>query len=77
MVLRTNKKETSSAMTTTNDQATHMIVTPTKINDPTLTASDHHHEIAPTSRCAAHAVLEITTDTEHHSMMTRKYTKNK
>jgi hypothetical protein len=61
-------------MTATNDQPTHILVTPTKIDDPALIAADHHHEIAPTPRCAA---LATTTETEHHSMMTRKNIKKK
>jgi hypothetical protein len=39
--------------------------------------TDHLHEIAPTPRRAACAALAITTEIEHHSMMTRRNTRNK
>jgi hypothetical protein len=54
-----------------------MMVNPTKINVPARIAADHHHEIAPTPRCAARAALAVTTEMEHHYMMKRKDTKNK
>jgi hypothetical protein len=50
-----------------------MIVNTTNTNAPALIATDHH-VITPTPRRAS---LAITTEMEHHYMMTRRDTKNK
>jgi hypothetical protein len=73
-VLHINKTDCVTAMATTRNLITHMIVKTTRTNAPAMITADHFHEIAPTLRRAA---LVITTEMDHRSMMTRRNTRNK
>jgi hypothetical protein len=56
-------------MIITNVLTQHTVVTVTKINVHETIADDHPREIAPTPTCAVQA---ITTETAHHSTMTKR-----
>jgi hypothetical protein len=48
------------------------VVTVTKINSHETIADDRPHEIAPTPTRAVRAAQVITTETAHHSTMTKR-----
>jgi hypothetical protein len=58
-------------MTITNVLTHHTVVIATKTNVHEMIADDHPREIAPTPTRAVRAAQAITTETAHHSTMTK------
>jgi hypothetical protein len=59
-------------MTITNVLTQHTVVIATKINVQETIADNHPRDIAPTLTRAVHAAQQITTETAHHSTMTKR-----
>jgi 2,3-bisphosphoglycerate-independent phosphoglycerate mutase len=70
--LLNNRTGNTVEMTITNVLTQHTVVIVTKINVPEMIADDHPHEIAPTPTRAVRASQVITTETAHHSTMTKR-----
>jgi hypothetical protein len=70
--LLNNRTDNTVEMIITNAlmQLTAMTVTKTNVHE--TTADDRPHEIAPTPTRAVHAAQAITTETAHHSTMTKR-----
>jgi hypothetical protein len=70
--LLNNMTDSTIEMILTNDLAQLTVVTVTKTNVHETTADDRPHKIAPTPTRAVRAAQAITTETEHHSTMTKR-----
>jgi hypothetical protein len=70
--LLNNRTGSTIEMIITNSLAQLTAVTVTKTNVHEMTADDYPHEIAPTPTRAVRAAQAITTETAHHSMMTKR-----
>jgi hypothetical protein len=69
MDLLNNRTGNTVEMIITNVLTQHMVVIVTKINVHEMIVDDHPREIAPTP---TRAVQAITTETAHHSTMTKR-----
>jgi hypothetical protein len=69
--LLNSRTDSTIEMTVTNALAQLTAAKVTKTNVHETTADDHPHEIAPTPTRAVRAVQAITTETVHHSTMTK------
>jgi hypothetical protein len=72
--LLNNRTDNTVEMIITNVLTQHTVVIVTKINVHETIADDHPREIAPTPTPtrAVRAVQAITTETAHHSTMTKR-----
>jgi hypothetical protein len=70
--LLNNRTGNTVEMTVTIVLTQHTVVIATKINVHETIADDHPREIAPTPTRAVRAAQAITTETAHHSTMTKR-----
>jgi hypothetical protein len=70
--LLNNRTDSTIEMIITNTLAQLTVVTVTKTNVHETTTDDRPHEIAPTPTRAVRASQAITTETAHHSTMTKR-----
>jgi hypothetical protein len=70
--LLNNRKDNTIEMIITNDLAQLTVETVTKTNVHETTADDRPHEITSTPTRAVRAAQAITTETAHHSTMTKR-----
>jgi hypothetical protein len=70
--LLNNRTDSTIEMIITNALAQLTVATVTKTNIHGTTADDRPHEIAPTPTRAVRAAQAITTETAHHSTMTKE-----
>jgi hypothetical protein len=70
--LLNNRTGNTVEMTVTNVLTQHRVVIATKINVHETIADGHPQEIAPTPTRAVRASQAITTETAHHSTLTKR-----